>query len=384
MPAPPGAPAPAPHKGFVISRLGQAPYVLVGICFALLAAVPAFADPSISSKRAEAAQVMSQLRDLSDQLEQARSQYDASTAQLAKIQRDLRENRRELKIARKNLKAGQRAVAQRLVALYQSDQTSTLEVILGAKSLDDMLNRLDSAKSVSAQDAAVLSQVKTFRTAVQHNQTELAHAKAKQQQVVAQRAAAKHAIESKIAQQQNLYNSIKGQIASLVAAEQRRQLQAAEAARARIEQAHRAQQLEASATVVGVSAVSPSSETIVAPPSGYSGAVGVAMSQLGKPYVWAAAGPDAFDCSGLVVYSFAAVGKSLPHSTYALYSMGVPVSRDQLQPGDLVFFDGLGHVGIYIGGDQFVHAPHTGDVVKVSSLGEGWYASSYVGARRIL
>jgi cell wall-associated NlpC family hydrolase len=108
------------------------------------------------------------------------------------------------------------------------------------------------------------------------------------------------------------------------------------------------------------------------------------MSQLGKPYVWAAAGPDSFDCSGLIVYSFSGVGKSLPHSTYALYSLGVPVSRDQLQPGDLVFFDGLGHAGIYIGGDQFVHAPHSGDVVKISSLNEGWYASGYVGARRIL
>jgi len=74
----------------------------------------------------------------------------------------------------------------------------------------------------------------------------------------------------------------------------------------------------------------------------------------------------------------------LPHSSYAQYGYGVPVSRDQLQPGDLVFFDGLGHVGIYIGGDQFVHAPHTGDVVKISSLSEGWYTSTYVGARRIL
>jgi cell wall-associated NlpC family hydrolase len=64
--------------------------------------------------------------------------------------------------------------------------------------------------------------------------------------------------------------------------------------------------------------------------------------------------------------------------------MGVPVSEDQLQPGDLVFFDGLGHVGMYIGGGQFVHAPHTGDVVKISSLDESWYASTYVGARRIL
>ena len=65
------------------------------------------------------------------------------------------------------------------------------------------------------------------------------------------------------------------------------------------------------------------------------------------------------------------------------YSYGTPVSRDQLEPGDLVFFDGLGHVGIYIGGGQFVHAPHTGDVVKISSLYESWYASSFYGARRL-
>ena len=78
------------------------------------------------------------------------------------------------------------------------------------------------------------------------------------------------------------------------------------------------------------------------------------------------------------------MGVSLPHSSYALWNAGVYVSRDQLQPGDLVFFDGLGHVGIYIGGGQFVHAPHTGDVVKISNLSDGWYAATYVGARRIL
>ena len=85
------------------------------------------------------------------------------------------------------------------------------------------------------------------------------------------------------------------------------------------------------------------------------------------------------------MWAFAQVGVSLPHSTYALYSDGRPgLAATSSQPGDLVFFDGLGHVGIYIGGGQFVHAPHTGDVVKISSLSEGWYASTYVGARRIL
>ena len=109
-----------------------------------------------------------------------------------------------------------------------------------------------------------------------------------------------------------------------------------------------------------------------------------ALSQLGTPYVWAGSQPGGFDCSGLVMWAFAQVGVALPHSSYAQYGYGVPVSRDQLEPGDLVFFDGLGHVGIYIGGDQFVHAPHTGDVVKISSLDEAWYASTFVGARRIL
>ena len=265
------------------------------------------------------------------------------------------------------------------------EQTSTLEVILGARSLDDMINRLDNAKSVTNLDADVLGQVKTFRAAVQRNRAQLDDMPSRRQQrVVAQRAAAKQAIASKLAQQQSLLASIKGQIASMIAAEQARQLQMAQAAQA-APTPHAARSSRKRPTPSSGSRPRRRSST----PSwrrrrASRAAVGVAMSQLGKPYVWAAAGPDSFDCSGLVVYSFAAVGKSLPHSTYALYSMGAPVSRDQLEPGDLVFFDGLGHVGIYIGGGQFVHAPHTGDVVKVSNLDEGWYASSYVGARRIL
>jgi cell wall-associated NlpC family hydrolase len=112
--------------------------------------------------------------------------------------------------------------------------------------------------------------------------------------------------------------------------------------------------------------------------------VGVAMQYLGTPYVWGGSSPGGFDCSGFVMYVYSQVGVSLPHNAAAQFGSGVPVSRDQLQPGDMVFFDGLGHVGLYIGGGQFVHAPHTGDVVKVSSLSDSWYASTYVGARRIL
>jgi peptidoglycan DL-endopeptidase CwlO len=335
----------------------------------------------VTSKRAQAQLVMGQLQHLSDSLERARSQYDASTRQLAQIQRDLRENHHELQLAQHNLKRSQGVIAQRLVTLYRSDQASTLEVVLGARSLDDMLNRMDSAKSVTSLDARVLAQVKTFRLAVKRNHELLATARAKQARVVSERAAAKASIESQIAHQNSLLASIKGEIAKLVAADRARQLQMAAAAQARLTE-HRISQSQD--TVVGATAIAPQAETVVAPPSTHSGAAGEALSQLGTAYSWGGSQPGGFDCSGLVMWAYAQVGVALPHSSYAQYGYGVPVSRDQLQPGDLVFFDGLGHVGIYIGGDQFVHAPHTGDVVKISSLSEGWYTATYVGARRIL
>jgi peptidoglycan DL-endopeptidase CwlO len=348
-----------------------------------LAAVPAFADPSVSSKRAEAQQVMAQLGHLSNSLERARSQYEASNRQLAKIQHDLKVNRHELTVAKHNLKSSQKVIAARLVTLYTSDQASTLEVILGARSLDDMITRMDSAKSVTGLDARVLSQVKTFRSAVKRNHALLAKANATQQRVVSQRASAKASIESQISRSNSLLSSIKGEIARIVAADAARQRQLAAAAQARLSISHRVQQSQE--TVVGAVAAAPESPTVSAPPSSFSSAVGVAMSELGKPYVWGSSGPDSFDCSGLVVYAFAAVGKSLPgRTTYDLWGAGVPVSRDQLQPGDLVFFNSLGHMGIYIGGDQFVHAPHSGDVVKISGMSDSWYASTYMGARRIL
>jgi cell wall-associated NlpC family hydrolase len=364
--------------------LGQAPYVLVGICVALVAAVPAVADPSIGSKRAEAQAVMGQLQSLSDSLERARSQYDQATTQLAQTKRNQRENAYELRVARHNLKVSQRMIRQRLVSLYTTEQDSTIEVILGAKSLDDVITRIDSAKNVTHLDARVLAEVTQFRGSVIQHKRKLAEERAQEEHLVAVRAAAKQSIESKIAESQRLLSSIKGQIARMQAAEAARQLQMARAAQARIVAQQQVRQQQVADTIVGVSAVAPESDTIVAPPSTHGGVVGVAMSQLGTPYVWGGSSPGGFDCSGLVMWAYAQVGVSLPHSSYALFGMGVPVSRDQLEPGDLVFFDGLGHVGIYIGGGQFIHAPHTGDVVKISSLGEGWYTSAYVGARRIL
>ena len=143
-------------------------------------------------------------------------------------------------------------------------------------------------------------------------------------------------------------------------------------------------QQQQATTVVGVSAVAPAADTVVAPPSTHSGVVAIAMSQLGTPYVWAGCRARRIRLLGPRDVGVRAGRRLAAALLVRAVRMGVPVSRDQLEPGDLVFFDGLGHVGIYIGGGQFIHAPHTGDVVKISSLDEAWYSAAYVGARRIL
>jgi peptidoglycan hydrolase-like protein with peptidoglycan-binding domain len=111
-------------------------------------------------------------------------------------------------------------------------------------------------------------------------------------------------------------------------------------------------------------------------------AVALARRELGVPYVWGGESPAGFDCSGLVAYVYGRLGVSLPRVAADQYRAGRHIARSMLRPGDLVFFHGLGHVGIYIGGGRFIHAPHTGDVVRISSL-TGWYDETYVGASRV-
>jgi cell wall-associated NlpC family hydrolase len=116
-------------------------------------------------------------------------------------------------------------------------------------------------------------------------------------------------------------------------------------------------------------------------------AIRVAAQYLGTPYHFGGASPQTgFDCSGLMQWSYDHVGISIPRVTYDQIDVGVPVDREHLVPGDLVFFQENGdvhHVGMYLGGGRFLEAPHTGDVVKVASLDEPYYAAQFAGGRRI-
>ncbi len=364
---------------------------------ALGASTVSRATPSeIQSKRDEAQQVLADIQQLDANLELAVEAYNGATVRLQEISDELAVTRRHLVTARAANRAAQQNLQERLVALYQSGgDASAIEVLLGAANLDDLLDRLDAANRVSEQDADILKRVRAARRSIQQQERRLESAVAEQKGVVADRASRRAEIESGLAERQRLYASVKDQIAQLEAEEAARQRRLEEEARQRDAERERLAQ-EAAAVSVDASVASASDGRTpqISTPQGIgtspgsalgSQVVSIAMQYLGIPYVWGGASPSqGFDCSGLLMYVYAQVGVSLPHYAASQYTMGVAVSRDQLQPGDLVFFHGLGHNGMYIGNGQFIHAPHTGDVVKISSLDEAWYASTWVGARRIL
>jgi cell wall-associated NlpC family hydrolase len=360
-----------------LRRQGAVSALLVGVL--CVAASAAHADPSISSKRAQAQKVLVELQRMAASADRANSRYHLASQRLEYVQHQLDVNRQALGVAQGNLSRSRKALAGRLVAIYMSeDQQSSLAVLLGSHSLNDFITRLETVDSISRQDALLIHSVLSYQRQIVRRRGLLRRERGRQRRLVAERAAAKNRIEAKLSAEQRLYNSVKGQLDRMIAAQKARQL--AEARQARL-----AAQTQAVIPQLGGFDAGGSGGGSL-PASRYGGVVSIALQYLGVPYVWGGASPSGFDCSGFVMYVFAQVGISLPHYTVAQWSYpnAVSVPRTALQPGDLVFFDGLGHVGIYIGNGQFVHAPHTGDVVRIDSLSEGWYAATYDGAKRIL
>ena len=347
------------------------PAFLLGAVAILATAGGAVAEPSqLDRQRTRAQDVLAQIQEIDARLGHAVEAYNFANVKLERIEGELERNRRHIVLARENLGIAERRLADRVVAMYTSgEQSSTVAVLLGATSLDELLDRIETANRVSEQDAATLGQVIDYRAEVKRRGVELRQARVEQARVVAQRAAQRASIQAQLDERESMLAGIREEIARIQAEERRR-------SRAIASQL-RAQTFESSSASVGTVPDG------AAPPARYGGVVGIAMRYLGVPYRWGGASPSTgFDCSGFTMYVYAQIGVSLPHYTGAQWNMGSPVSRGDLQPGDLVFFNGLGHMGIYVGGNNFIHAPHTGDVVKISSM-TGWYDQRYVGARRL-
>ena len=381
---------------------------LLGVLVSLFGAAGATANPSIDEKRAQAQAILEQVQQLDGEVGDAAERWNGANYKLGQIGAELDTTRKDLVRAKAGVKTSQARAGARLRELYVNGESAgAIEVLLGAKSLQEIMDGLDLTSRVTQQDGRIVRELKTYREQVDKRKAELVTARAQQAEVVQQRAAEKQVIEAKLTERKQLLSSVQAEVQRLVAEEQARQAELRRQAQARLaqqqaaaaaarqqaaEQARLSSQpatSEVPATAIDPVATPAADPVIsVAPPADASkGAqvVAIAMQYLGIPYRWGAASPSAgFDCSGLTMYVFNQVGVSLPHYAAAQYGLGVAVSKDQLQAGDLVFFRGLGHMGMYIGGGNMIHAPRTGDVVKISSIYESYYVANWVGARRVL
>jgi cell wall-associated NlpC family hydrolase len=286
-------------------------------------------------------------------------------AQLAQIDEQVQQA--ELVVAQQQQAAQaaavQAAAARAAVDAYQpqlraiaqsgyTGQTSSIAAFLTSQSAGELVDRMTTLDMIAGHVESVIAAV-----AVAQEQAAAAQAAADQAAGQAQ---------SSLAQLQ----------------QQQKQLQdQADQYQADFERLTAAQQAQVTTALAGPTLSAPDPDSIAAPTEAVAVAIKTALVELGKPYVYGAAGPNGFDCSGLTMFAYAAAGVSLPHSSAAQSRMGTAVSRADLQPGDLVYFySPVSHVGLYIGDGKMVHARTFGSPVAVTSVD----MSGYAGARRIV
>jgi cell wall-associated NlpC family hydrolase len=355
--------------------VGFAAFSLVAL-LALGAGIANTEPAAVEAKRAEVARIQQELASIDAQVGAAAEAYNGAVYELGQVQERIVENRKSIAETERDLVTTRAILAERLRNLYATPEPSLAEVLITSGSISAAADKLDLLDRVGQQDALMVQGLRDNRARLGELRQQLLDDEQTAENAVAAKQQQKEKVEGLLRQRQQVLDGVKGELAQLLKAEEERQRREAAAA------ALVAQQREAAAVASSGSSGPSASVTPSAPlpsGSGNAAAASVAMQYLGVPYVWGGASPSGFDCSGLASYAYAQIGKSVPHFTGAIWSQFPHVPTGQEQVGDLVFFNGLGHMGIYIGGGQFVHAPHTGDVVRVANLGD---RSDYIGAVR--
>jgi cell wall-associated NlpC family hydrolase len=358
--------------------------VVMAVSIAIRPPTVAFATPTtpeIEASRAEAAAARESLERMHDDLEVRIEEYNAITEVLDAIREDIRVTRAELERAESDLEAAKATLGRRAATMYKDGGVGMLDVFLGARSFQDFLVRVDLARRISRSDAETVAEVKAAKARVEA--TRLALEQRESEQLTLKREAEARAaqIEADIATQERYVASLDSEVARLIAEEEERQRRLAE---------ERAREAAALAAQYAAGGRPPADVSELG--AGRPEVVSVALQFLGVPYVWGGSSPEGFDCSGLTSYCYKQLGINLPRTSRSQYQAGTHIAPDRLDlllPGDLVFFareadpSRVHHVGIYVGSGNYVHAPQTGDVVRVSSLVERIASKGdYVGASR--
>ena len=345
-------------------------------------AASAFAAPS-DDKQAEAQAALQKLNQYQSELDQASANYEAAHQEQIDAQNRVDEAQKQIEEKTAQIEKDQQRLSDRARDMYRSGDTNFLDVILGASSFEQFATTWNMLETLNGNDAELVSETKTAREDLQaakqeaEEQAKVASDKAEEAKSVAE------AADQKASEMQQTYNSLSAEAQELMSQERAAQEAQQQAAAAAAEQNGTAGN-DAATTITNNNRNNTtsnnsssssnsnknnasSSATNNSKPQSVSGnsVVNRAYSQLGKPYQWAAVGPNSFDCSGLVSYCL--TGSYSRLGTTGTFMGWTRVSSPQ--PGDICV--NSHHCGIYIGGGQMIHAPRTGDVVKVSSVHSG-------------
>ncbi len=296
----------------------------------------------ISAKQMEVYRAAIELDDIDQDLNTTVEEYNLRVLQLEEARQHVARLQRELDLTRQELDAASEVLQERIVGAYKSG-TSALEVLLATTDMSDFIKRISLILSITRSDRERLDQVGSLRARgdrlLDQLSRELYQVTTASRSLEEQKAL----IEAKLAAKQAYIDQLSAEIRALV--DQQRQI---------------AGDLVPAGVDIGSYMVGDANEIVK-----------TALRYLGVPYVWGGATPSGFDCSGLIQYVFMQHGLYLPHYSGYQALTGFEVPLNAIQPGDLVFFgDPVHHVGLYMGDDLFVHAPRTGDVVKISRLSE--------------
>jgi peptidoglycan hydrolase CwlO-like protein len=313
------------------------------------------------------AKIEASIEKMDSDIEKIYRQVDTAKAKIVETEEQIEKSTKNIKAAQDNIKEEEDLFNKRMRNMYMNGVDSYLEIILDSEGVVDMLSRVDNIKKIVEYDNKIIAELTEKKNVIEEQKTALETEKTK---LVA------------------LKNENEKEIVKLEGKKQEQNTLIAEARKQ--EQTYSSKISDAQATVNNtmkqIQRIAESAPKYT-PSRGASSLssnslVAYASNFLGTPYVWGAAGPTNFDCSGFMQYVYKHFGVSLSRTTYTQINEGSYVSRENLQAGDLIFFGSQGdphHVGMYVGNNSYIHAPRTGDVIKVSALTR----SDYLTARRI-
>lgn len=309
------------------------------------------------AKLATAKEAISEMNYLGTRMETAYEDLAQEQKRLKKLKKEVKQTKKDIRNTDAMLKQTRQRVSQWAKATYTSGGVRYMSVLLSATTFSDFVSRLDFMTEITAEEQKLVEEIKDLQKNLSDSNKLLLDKYAEQKQLTASVSSNAELIQNSLIEQANYFSALPSKI--------RKKVLAYDGV---------ANSISAAAGLTGSTSTEGSHPEVVK----------MALKYLGVKYVWGGEDPSGFDCSGLTMYCYKkATGKNLTHFARTQYSEGTKIAKTALMPGDLVFFGetvaGIHHVGIYMGNDKFIHAPHTGDVVKISTLSS---RADYIGACR--